>query len=498
MRLIREVERAGLTGRGGAHFPTARKLAAVAAGPGPVVVANGTEGEPASAKDKILLARSPHLVLDGAAVAAGLVGAREACLVVPHSVRDIVDEAVAERRRDGHRQVRFRVVTAADRFVAGEASAVVHWIERGVPAPLPKPPRLAEHGLGGRPTLVQNVETLAHLALIGRQAPGGSGRWARRPSRAPCSSPSWARCVSRASARSPSAPRWSRCSSWRAVCPGRCRRCCSAATPGTRPDGTTWHGYSPRRAWGRGRRASGPGCSRCAPPIVRPDRDRPRDPLPRGGVGGAVRAVPVRAGRGGRRTGPPGGRLPGQPGHAAPVAGPGGRAGRLRPPGRRGPDDRQRAAASSPARPSSTPRAVAAAPPGRRCCRYHPGGHGERPGAPGVDPIACDGRGLCAEALPELITLDDWGFPVIRPGGVPAALAGEARETVRICPEARRSGSAAVPITAEGRRPARPAGAARPGGARGPQVPAPGPRKSRPGRGIRPCGQAARSWPAWR
>ena len=52
-----------------------------------------------------------------------------------------------------------------------------------------------------------------------------------------------------------------------------------------------------------------------------------------------------------------------------------------------------------------------------------------------VNPIACDGRGLCAESLPELITLDDWGFPVIRPGGVPAALAGEARETVRICPK---------------------------------------------------------------
>jgi NADH:ubiquinone oxidoreductase subunit F (NADH-binding) len=172
MRLIREVDRAGLTGRGGARFPAARKLAAVAAGPDPVVIANGTEGEPASAKDKILLARSPHLVLDGAALAADLVGAREAYLVVHHSVRDLLDEAVAERGRAGRGQVRFRVVTAADRFVAGEASAVVHWIERGVPAPLPKPPRLAEHGLGGRPTLVQNVETLAHLALIGRHGAG--------------------------------------------------------------------------------------------------------------------------------------------------------------------------------------------------------------------------------------------------------------------------------------------------------------------------------------
>jgi NADH:ubiquinone oxidoreductase subunit F (NADH-binding) len=59
-------------------------------------------------------------------------------------------------------------MTAADRFVAGEASAVVHWIENGIPKPTRKPPRLSERGLGGRPTLVQNVETLAHLALIAR------------------------------------------------------------------------------------------------------------------------------------------------------------------------------------------------------------------------------------------------------------------------------------------------------------------------------------------
>ncbi len=148
-RLLREVERSGLTGRGGAHFPTARKLAAVAAGPGPVVVANGTEGEPASAKDQVLLARSPHLVLDGAALAAGLTGARRVFLVVPATVRDIVAAAVAERRQAGRGGPRFRVVTAADGFVAGEASAVVHWIERGVPAPRARPPRLAQRGLGG-------------------------------------------------------------------------------------------------------------------------------------------------------------------------------------------------------------------------------------------------------------------------------------------------------------------------------------------------------------
>ncbi|HEY5361705.1 MAG TPA: NADH-ubiquinone oxidoreductase-F iron-sulfur binding region domain-containing protein [Streptosporangiaceae bacterium] len=167
-RLIEEVGRAGLTGRGGASFPTARKLAAVAAGPDPVVVANGTEGEPASAKDKVLLARSPHLVLDGVVLAARMVGARRAVLVAHPSVREIVDDAVAERALARFDRVRITVVTAADRFVAGEASAVVAWVEHGVPAPTPRPPHLSQRGLAGAPTLVQNVETLAHLALIAR------------------------------------------------------------------------------------------------------------------------------------------------------------------------------------------------------------------------------------------------------------------------------------------------------------------------------------------
>ena len=166
--LIAEVDRAGLTGRGGAGFPTARKLAAVAAGHAPVVVANGTEGEPASAKDRVLMARSPQLVLDGAVLAAEITGASEAVIVVHRDVREIVDEAVAERARVPLDRVRLEVRTAADGFVAGQASAVVRWVQRGVPAPTATPPRLAQRGLRGAPTLVQNVETLAHLALIAR------------------------------------------------------------------------------------------------------------------------------------------------------------------------------------------------------------------------------------------------------------------------------------------------------------------------------------------
>ena len=166
--LIAEVGRAGLTGRGGAGFPTARKLAAVAAGHSPVVVANGTEGEPASSKDRVLMARSPHLVLDGAVLAAELTGATLAVIVVHRDVREIIDQAAAERVRAGLDRVRLEVRTAGAGFVAGQASAVVRWVHRGVAAPTATPPRLAQRGLGGAPTLVQNVETLAHLALISR------------------------------------------------------------------------------------------------------------------------------------------------------------------------------------------------------------------------------------------------------------------------------------------------------------------------------------------
>jgi NADH:ubiquinone oxidoreductase subunit F (NADH-binding) len=167
--LIAEVHRAGLTGRGGAAFPTARKLAAVRAGSvRPVVVVNGTEGEPASAKDKVLMATEPHLIIDGAVVAARMTDARKVVFVAHAAVSETVEQAVAERRAAGLDEVTVQVVTAAEGFVAGEASAVVNWAENGRPVPTPTPPRLAERGMHGRPTLVQNVETLAHLALIAR------------------------------------------------------------------------------------------------------------------------------------------------------------------------------------------------------------------------------------------------------------------------------------------------------------------------------------------
>ncbi len=167
-RLIDEVEKSRLTGRGGAAFPAAVKLRALAAAPrAPVVIANGVEGEPASAKDKMLLVSAPHLVLDGAVSAAELTGASEITIVAHEAVWKTVRRAAAERRTAEYDPVPVRVMAAAAGFTAGEASAAVRGTARGAPVPPGRPPRLG--GPGRRPAaLVNNVETLAHLALIMR------------------------------------------------------------------------------------------------------------------------------------------------------------------------------------------------------------------------------------------------------------------------------------------------------------------------------------------
>jgi NADH:ubiquinone oxidoreductase subunit F (NADH-binding) len=168
-RLIGLLEQAGLTGRGGAGFPTWRKLAAVVTRDRPVVIGNGAEGEPASAKDATLLARSPHLVLDGLQLAAEAVGAAQVHLYVAARSAGHVRAALAGRRE--HDRFPVAVTVAPDTFVAGEESAVVAGVAGGRAVPADKAVRITEAGLHGRPTLVQNVETLAHVALIARHGP---------------------------------------------------------------------------------------------------------------------------------------------------------------------------------------------------------------------------------------------------------------------------------------------------------------------------------------
>ncbi|MEU5338928.1 NADH-ubiquinone oxidoreductase-F iron-sulfur binding region domain-containing protein [Streptomyces asoensis] len=167
--LLRAVTGSGLTGRGGAGFPTWRKLVAVTeagrrTGRAPVVVANGAEGEPASRKDRTLLRLSPHLVLDGLQLAARTVGAGEAYLAVADGATWL-ETAVAERTGD---QLPVKVVRVPGSFLAGQSSALARLLSGGAALPTHQRPPVRERGTHGAPTLVQNVETLAHLALVAR------------------------------------------------------------------------------------------------------------------------------------------------------------------------------------------------------------------------------------------------------------------------------------------------------------------------------------------
>ncbi|WP_116204641.1 NADH-ubiquinone oxidoreductase-F iron-sulfur binding region domain-containing protein [Amycolatopsis circi] len=166
-RLLATVDAAGLRGRGGAGFPAGRKLRAVARGRRPVVVVNGCEGEPVSGKDHALLTVAPHLVLDGAVLAAAATDATEIILCVHRDdpIAAPVAEALAERPSG---EIPVRLVRVPGRYVASEESALVHFLETGDARPTAKPPRPFERGVRGRPTLIDNVETLAHLALIAR------------------------------------------------------------------------------------------------------------------------------------------------------------------------------------------------------------------------------------------------------------------------------------------------------------------------------------------
>jgi NADH:ubiquinone oxidoreductase subunit F (NADH-binding) len=171
---IAAVERSGLRGRGGASFPTGTKLRAVRDGRRPaVVVVNGSEGEPASAKDKLLLTTAPHLVLDGALLAAAAVGAREVIVCVDRAATAAlaaVQRALGERRRS-EAVPPVRLAAIPSRYVAGEETALVHWLNGGQATPTSTPPRPFQRGVGGHPTLVDNVETLAHVAQVLRFGP---------------------------------------------------------------------------------------------------------------------------------------------------------------------------------------------------------------------------------------------------------------------------------------------------------------------------------------
>lgn len=168
---IDTIAKTGLTGRGGASFPVAVKWQSVAkhSRGDAVILVNGAEGEPLSKKDRALMTTRPHLILDGAFAAAQVLRARRVVLYIGenHSAaRQAMLHAVAERPVPERRMV--TAFAAPARYVAGQESAAIHLINEGIATPTTMPPYPFERGIDRVPTLVQNVETLAQIALVAR------------------------------------------------------------------------------------------------------------------------------------------------------------------------------------------------------------------------------------------------------------------------------------------------------------------------------------------
>nr|PZN69480.1 MAG: NADH ubiquinone oxidoreductase [Bacillota bacterium] len=177
--VLEQLQHAGLRGRGGSGegrpiFEKWQRVAAAAV-PERYVVANGAESQAVSQKDRFLLARFPHRVLEGLLIAAHALGARETYLCVRGDSPEALagaEQAVAEARAAGLLGgVSVTVQPSAPTAVSGEETAILDALEGLEGYPQPKPPRPEEIGLRGRPTLVQNVESLAAVAALFRLGP---------------------------------------------------------------------------------------------------------------------------------------------------------------------------------------------------------------------------------------------------------------------------------------------------------------------------------------
>ncbi|HEX3803611.1 MAG TPA: NADH-ubiquinone oxidoreductase-F iron-sulfur binding region domain-containing protein [Solirubrobacteraceae bacterium] len=171
--LILELKRAGLRGYGGAGFPTATKLHAVAAqGQRPAVVVNASEGEPLSQKDQLLMRHLPHSVIDGALAVCATLGSDHVVFAIDEGALDAaraVKLALAERPelgRRGRAAVSFAFLPGG--YITGQETALLRVLNGGAPKPTTTPPYPFERGLRGRPTLVSNAETFAQIGLVAR------------------------------------------------------------------------------------------------------------------------------------------------------------------------------------------------------------------------------------------------------------------------------------------------------------------------------------------
>jgi len=172
--VINEMVNSGLKGRGGAGFPTGLKwkLTAETKEKDKYVICNADEGEPGTFKDREILTRVPHKVLSGMAVCAKIIGARKGCIYLRGEYRFLVPNLKKELRKfhdildELGLDFRVEIFMGSGAYICGEESALLESMEGKRGEPRNKPPFPSEYGFKGKPTVVNNVETLAHSYTI--------------------------------------------------------------------------------------------------------------------------------------------------------------------------------------------------------------------------------------------------------------------------------------------------------------------------------------------
>ena len=170
-KLVEELKASDLTGYGGAGFPTGLKWEAVAKEPAPrFVVVNADEGEPGTIKDRYVMELRPHLMVEGALIAMDFAEATEGFIYLREeyaTARERLTSAIEEFRAAGLLDGRsLELVVGAGAYICGEETAMLESMEGRRGMPRLKPPFPSQVGYLGRPTLINNVETLAHIPAI--------------------------------------------------------------------------------------------------------------------------------------------------------------------------------------------------------------------------------------------------------------------------------------------------------------------------------------------
>ena len=172
---IEQMSTGGLRGLGGAGFPAGKKWGFVRSYPGPrLMTVNGDEGEPGTFKDRFWLERNPHRMLEGAQIAAHVVGCERIYLYMRDEYPQIIEilrREIDALERAGLSPVPFELRRGAGAYICGEESAMIESIEGKRGMPRHRPPYIAEVGLFGRPTLNHNVETLLWVPQIVEHGP---------------------------------------------------------------------------------------------------------------------------------------------------------------------------------------------------------------------------------------------------------------------------------------------------------------------------------------